>query len=150
MDPVANSVRRELSRFGPADGMAPIVEAWPDAVGALIARNAWPARLARDGTLHVNTTDSIWAFELTSRAAEIRARLGNRAPARLAFAAGPIPEPVVEAPGRALERVAEPSAEQFQEAESLTRGIADEGLREVVAKTVAFSLSRASNSRPFW
>jgi hypothetical protein len=150
MDPVGDSVRRELSRFGPADGMAPIVEAWPGAVGALIARNAWPARLARDGTLHVNTTDSIWAFELTSRADEIRGRLGNRSPARLAFAAGPIPEPLAEAPEGTRQGAAEPSPEHFAEAESLTRGIADEGLREVVAKTVAFSLSRASNSRPFW
>lgn len=149
MDPVGNSVRRELSRFGPADGMAPIVEAWPAAVGALIARNAWPARLARDGTLHVNTTDSIWSFELTSRADEIRGRLGARSPARLAFAPGPIPEPVAEA-ARPQGGVAAPSAEHLAEAESLTRSIADEGLREVVAKAVAFSLSRASNSRPFW
>jgi len=150
MDPVGDSVRRELSRFGPADGMAPIVEAWPAAVGDLIARNAWPARLARDGALHVNTTDSIWAFELTSRAEEIRARLGGRAPARLVFTAGPIPEPLLESPPGASERVAQPSAEHLAEAQSLTQGIRDEGLREVVAKTVAFSLSRASNSRPFW
>src|SRR5439155_16812388 len=89
-----DAVGRELARFGPAAGMAPVVEAWPAAVGDVIARNAWPARLARDGTLHVNTSDSIWAFELKSRAEEIRARLGEHAPARLAFAPGPVPEPV--------------------------------------------------------
>jgi hypothetical protein len=150
MDPVGDSVRRELSRFGPAEGMAPIVEAWPAAVGDLIARNAWPARLARDGALHVNTTDSIWAFELTSRAEEIRTRLGGRAPARLVFAPGPIPEPLPEDASEAHERVPEPSAEHLAEAESITRGISDDGLRQVVAKTVAFSLTRASNSRPFW
>jgi predicted nucleic acid-binding Zn ribbon protein len=86
MDRVGDAVRRELGRFGPADGMAPIVEAWPAAVGVEIARNAWPARLARDGTLHVNAKDSIWAFELKSRAEDIQARLGEHAPRRLAFA----------------------------------------------------------------
>lgn len=150
MDRVGDAVRRELSRFGPAEGMAPIVEAWPAAVGDVIARNAWPARIGRDGTLHVHTTDSIWAFELRSRAEEIRSRLGDRSPARLAFAPGPIPEPLEEAPRGTSEQPPQPSAEHLAEADSLTRGIRDEGLREVVAKTVAFSLSRASNSRPFW
>ena len=68
MERVGDAVARELGRYGPASGMAPLVEAWPGVVGAEIARNAWPARLARDGSLHVHTQDSIWAFELTSRA----------------------------------------------------------------------------------
>ena len=59
MDRVGADVERELGRFGPASGMAPLVEVWPEAVGPEIARNAWPARLARDGTLHVHTQDSI-------------------------------------------------------------------------------------------
>ena len=150
MDRVGDAVSRELGRFGPAAGMAPIVEAWPPAVGDVIARNAWPARLARDGTLHVNTTDSIWAFELKSRAEEICERLGEHSPPRLAFAPGPIPEPV-EPPRDDPERgPVEPGPEHLAEAESLTRGIRDDDLRKVVAKTVAFSLSRASNSRRFW
>ena len=150
IDRVGDSVRRELSRFGPAEGMAPLVEVWPHAVGEVIARNAWPARLARDGTLHVNTTDSIWAFELTSRAEEIRLRLGEHPPRRLVFAPGPVPEPVDRAPEAPATAVERPSPEHLAKAASLTRGIRNEGLREVVAKTVAFSLSRASNSRPFW
>ena len=77
MKRVGHDVERELGRFGPASGMAPIVGIWPEAVGPEIARNAWPARLARDGTLHVHAKDSIWAFELTSRAEEIRQRLGD-------------------------------------------------------------------------
>ena len=96
MDRVGDAVGRELGRFGPASGMAPVVEAWPLAVGPEIARNAWPARIARDGTLHVHTQDSIWAFELTTRAEEIRMRLGNAAPRRMSFAPGPLPEPPVE------------------------------------------------------
>ena len=78
---VGDSVARELSRFGAAgQGMSPVVDAWPAAVGEEIARNAWPARLARDGTLHVHTKDSIWAFELANRVEEIRGRLGDAAP----------------------------------------------------------------------
>ena len=150
MDRVAASVRRELGRFGPAEGMAPLVEAWPAAVGDVIARNAWPARLARDGTLHVNTTDSIWAFELKSRAEEIRARLGEHAPPLLAFAPGPVPERVPtrveDSPGRPVE----PSPEHLEKADSLTRVIRDEKLRNVVAKTVALSLAQPSNDRSFW
>ena len=96
MDRVGDAVGRELGRFGPASGMASVVEAWPLAVGPEIARNAWPARIARDGTLHVHTQDSIWAFELTSRAEEIRTRLGNAAPRRMSFAPGPLPEPPVD------------------------------------------------------
>ena len=150
MDRVDDSVRRELARFGPAAGMAPVVEAWPRAVGDVIARNAWPARLARDGTLHVNTTDSIWAFELKSRAEEIRERLGSDAPRALAFTPGPIPEPVESAASDTFSGPVEPSPEQVAEADSLTRVIRDEELRKVVAKAAALSLANASNDRSFW
>jgi hypothetical protein len=149
MDRVDRAVRRELARFGPAAGMAPLVEAWPAAVGDVIARNAWPARLARDGTLHVHTTDSIWAFELKSRTEEIRQRLGPNAP-RLAFAPGPIPERVDLRPEDKPAGPVEPSPEHLAEADSLTRVIRDEELRNVVAKTVALSLAQPSNDRSFW
>jgi len=150
MEHLGNAVGRELGRFGPAAGMAPIVEAWPAAVGVGIARNAWPARLARDGTLHVHTKDSIWAFELKSRAEEIRSRLGEHAPPRLAFAPGPIPEPVETPREGALSRPLEPTPEHVAEADSLVRVIRDEDLRKVVAKAAALSLARASNDRSFW
>src|SRR5438034_9944776 len=139
MERVGDAVGRELGRFGPAAGMAPIVEAWPAAVGDVIARNAWPARLARDGTLHVHTTDSIWAFELKSRAEEIRTRLGGHAPPRLVFVPGPIPEPEETPIDDARARVIEPAAEHLAEADSLARGIRDEDLRKVVAKAAALS-----------
>ena len=35
--------------------MPELLERWPAAVGPAIARNAWPARIAKDGTVHVNT-----------------------------------------------------------------------------------------------
>ena len=150
MEHLGNAVGRALGRFGPAAGMAPVVEAWPAAVGVEIARNAWPARLARDGTLHVHTKDSIWAFELKSRAEEIRSRLGEHAPPRLAFAPGPIPEPVEAAREDVSSRSLEPTPEHLAEADSLVRVIRDEDLRKVVAKAAALSLASASNDRSFW
>jgi len=129
--------------------MTPIIEAWPLAVGPEIARNAWPARLARDGTLHVHTQDSIWAFELTTRAEEIRARLGEVSPRRLSFAPGPLPEPSVAPLEQVRERPPEPTAEHVAKAASLARVIRDEELRKVVAKAAAASLSRDDNGRSF-
>jgi Dna[CI] antecedent, DciA len=150
MEPLGDSVARELDRFGPVSSLAPLVEAWPKAVGGEIARNAWPARLARDGTLHVHAKDSIWAFELTTRAEEIRARLGEVAPRRLAFAPGPLPEPVEEISPQARRHHARPTAEHVAKADSMTREIRDPDLRKVVAKAVAVSLSRDVNDRSFW
>ena len=149
MEHLGNAVGRELGRFGPAAGMAPVVEAWPAAVGVEIARNACPARLARDGTLHVHTQDSIWAFELTTRAEEIRGRLGDSAPRRLVFAPGPLPEPAEDGPDAVREPPPRPSAEHVAKAQSLTREIRDEELRKVVAKAAAASLSRGDNDRSF-
>jgi hypothetical protein len=149
MDHVGDDVARELARFGPASGLAPIVGAWADAVGPEIARNAWPARLSRDGTLHVNARDSIWAFELTARADEIRARLGMLAPHRISFVPGPLAEAVAEPSEHSPREPRKPSAEHVAKAESLVRGIRDEDLRKVVAKAIAASLSNADNDRSF-
>jgi hypothetical protein len=115
--------------------MAELVDRWPAAVGPAIARNAWPARIARDGTVHVNTADSVWAFELGHRAAEIAGRLGVE---RLRFAPGPLPEPSEEPP----ERRASPTPEEEAEGRRLAAGISDEKLRESVQKAVSFSLAR--------
>ena len=70
--------------------MGAVLEAWEAAVGPEIARNAWPARFQRDGTLIVHTKDAIWGFELGQRAAEITERLPAK-PA-LKFVPGPLPE----------------------------------------------------------
>ena len=150
MDRLGPDIHRELGRFGPVAGMEPIVEAWAGAVGVEIARNAWPARIGRDGTLHVNTKDSIWAFELGGRAEEIRSRLGAAAPPRLVFAPGPLPEPAETAAHEPGSRAAVPSAEHVAKADSLVRVIRDEDLRKVVAKAAALSLANADNDRSFW
>jgi Dna[CI] antecedent, DciA len=150
MDSLGESVKHELARFGPAGGMAPLIEAWPAAVGREIARNAWPARLARDGTLHVHTKDSVWAFELKSRAEEIRGRLGELAPPRLGFAPGPLPEPAERGGDRLSRAACRPSADDVVKADSLVRVIRDDELRKVVAKAAALSLANGGNGRSFW
>lgn len=149
MERVGDEVARELARFGPVSSLTPLLEVWATVVGPEIARNAWPARLARDGTLHVHARDSIWAFELTARADEIRTRLGGLAPARLAFAPGPLAEVVEEGLEPVRRHIRQPSPEQVGKAESLVRGIRDEDLRKVVAKTIALSLSNGDNDRSF-
>jgi Dna[CI] antecedent, DciA len=151
MERIGTGVERELGRFGPAAGMAAIVAAWPGAVGDTNARRAWPARLARDGTLHVTTADSTWAFELAQLAPKmleaLTEALGDGAPAALRFAPGRVPEPPArEAPGATLER-ARPTAEEQAIGEALAAGIADSDLRELVARAAAASLSKAADSR---
>jgi hypothetical protein len=136
-------VRAELARFGPQAGLGDLLERWPEAVGEAIARNAWPARVARDGTLHVSTADSVWAFELAHRAPEIAGRLGV---SKVRFAPGPLPsrteEPLAPEPAR-------PTLEHVRAAAEIAAGITDENLRESVQKAVSFSLARPPSDRPF-
>ncbi len=140
MDPLGSEIRGELSRHGPQAGMAELVARWPAAVGESIARNAWPARIARDGTVHAATTDSVWAFELGQQAAEIAARLGV---AKLRFAPGPLPEPAAE-PRPATPLVVTPEEEEL--AHAIASSIEDEKLRESVQKAVSFSLARGRSN----
>ena len=142
MDRLGDDLRSELARFGAQGGLAELVERWPDAVGAAIARNAWPARIGRDGTLHVATADSVWAFELAHRAAEIAARAGVT---RVRFAPGPLPS---QAPVPDLQPPPRPGAGERREAARLAAGIRDETLRESVEKAIALSLARAPSDRP--
>ena len=115
--------------------MAELVDRWPAAVGDAIARNAWPARISRDGTVHVHTADSVWAFELGHRAAEISERLGG---VKLRFAPGPLPEPEPED----VSETVEPTAAEAAEAARIAAAISDEKLRESVQKAVSFGLAR--------
>ena len=115
--------------------MPELIERWPEAVGAAIARNAWPARIAKDGTVHVHTADSVWAFELGQRSREIAERLGVT---KLRFAPGPLPEPDDD---RAAEPL-QPTEEEEARAREVAAAIEDENLRESVQKAVRFSLAR--------
>ena len=153
MKKIASDVGSELGRFGPAAGMVRIVDAWPGAVGPTIARNAWPARIARDGTLHVATSSSSWAFELAQLEADVLKRLrtaaGKDAPVKLRFAVGKLPELGPEDDDRGDRRAPPPGPEELRKAEELAAGISDDELRKVVAKAAAQSLSRSDDGRAF-
>ncbi len=151
MERIGDDVRLVFRRFGPAGVMEEIVRAWPAAVGDAVARNAWPARLARDGTLHVATSSSTWAFELTQLSGQLRSRLveslGSRAPERLRFAPGKVPEP---GPAPTSERSAtpvRPGPNERAQAGRFTAAIEDEELRELVARAAAASLATGGSGR---
>jgi hypothetical protein len=126
--------------------MAELLAAWVAAVGDDIAKNAWPARIARDGTVHVHTADAIWAFELGHRAAEIATRLGVP---KLRFAAGPLPELGDEPDHQRARDVLEPSPENEELASAIAATVDDEELRERIARAAALSLARAAADRSF-
>jgi hypothetical protein len=151
MERIGTDVGRQLRRFGPAAGMADIVSAWPAAVGATVAQNAWPARLARDGTLHVAARDSLWAFELAQLAPtmleQLRAGLGEAAPSALRFAPGRLPELSGEPVSTATLAPAPPTSEERAIGEALASEIADEDLRALVARAAAASLAKAAADR---
>jgi hypothetical protein len=152
MESIGKEVQSELARFGSAGGMAEIVAAWPGVVGDSIAANAWPARVARDGTLHVSVSSSPWAFELAQLEPEIGARLAHAldepAPRRLRFAPGPLPEPSTEKVRKEEKVSLRPSAEELAAAAKIAAPVADLELRELVARAAAASLARASSDRP--
>jgi hypothetical protein len=147
-DEIGGQVRRELDRFGPAGRLGEIVAAWPRAVGPAIAANAWPGRIARDGTLHVATSSSAWAFELTQLSGDVLAHLqehlGETCPAQLRFAVGPLPEPGGESETVVSRNVPKPNAEQIRAGGELAAAIEDQSLRDAVARAISASLAAAS------
>jgi hypothetical protein len=102
--------------------------------------------VSRDGTLHVNTADSVWAFELAHQAAEIATRLGVET---VKFAPGPLAENEPETPPEGPRPGAPvPSSEELRAAAAIAAAIEDESLRESVEKAVSLSLARARSDRP--
>jgi hypothetical protein len=151
MERIAADVERQLGRFDGSGAMPRIIEAWPGVVGAEVARNAWPARVARDGTLHVHTSSSVWAFELGQLAPRIlerlSAELGRIAPPALRFAQGHLPEP--QSAATSVARAApEPSEQALAEATALSAEIGNEELREKVRRAASLGLSRDATDRP--
>jgi hypothetical protein len=155
MERLGDDIRKALAATGAPEAgpLTAIVEAWPAAVGDAIARAAWPARLARDGTLHVATVSSTWSFELGRLAAEIAGRLsaalGEDAPTALRFAPGRVPEPPAPAAAERPAGVPEPTASERAEAARLAAPIADTDLRELVARAAAASLAAGRSNRAF-
>ena len=145
--PIGGQVRRELARFGAAEGMADVVGAWPELVGEEVARNAWPARIARDGTLHVHTSSSAWAFELGQLGPTILERLRETlpkvAPKALRFAVGHLPEPASTTAERAGPEAPRPGPKERAAAAELTASLTDPELRDLVARAAAASLAKS-------
>ena len=157
MERIGKEIERELSRGGSKDAvpLAAITTAWPAAVGETVARQAWPLRIGRDGTLHVATVSATWAFELDRLSPEIHKQLasllGEAAPPKLRFAVGPVPEPgaQIEAPSNDPPDVLVPTPEVVAEADSAAAAIDDPELRELVVRAARASLARARSGRRF-
>jgi hypothetical protein len=149
LDRLGEAVRSELGRFPEQAEIGRIADAWRAAVGEQIARNAWPARFARDGTLHVNTSSSAWAFELGHLEAEIRKKLGDLAPKKVRFAPGPLPEALTTTGSSFAEARPEPSPDERRRGAELARPIEDEKLRNLVSRAVSAALARARSDHSF-
>jgi hypothetical protein len=153
MERLGDSLDHELRRFGATGSMPAIVAAWPGAVGDEVARNAWPARISRDGVLHVSTSSSAWAFELTQLARvvleQLTAGLEDDAPKGLRFAPGHLPEPASAAAEEPAAPPVQPSLDQLAAAQELASPIGDDELRERVARAAALSLATARSDRRF-
>jgi hypothetical protein len=142
---IGDEIGRELKRLGPGAALGDVVEAWPEAVGTAIAANAWPARLARDGTLHVATRSSAWAFELTQLESVVHARLrehlGEETPRALRFAVGPLPEAGPAPVEKRARKVPKPAPADEAAAAEIVAAIGDSELRRLVARAAAASLA---------
>jgi hypothetical protein len=156
MDRIGGEVERTLGRAGGGESSLPrVLSVWPQAVGETVARNAWPLRQARDGTLHVATSSATWAFELDRLAPELATRLeellGPEAPARFRFRPGPIPEP--KRPPRERTEASKMDVEVPPEvaaaADSAAAEIEDPELRELVARAARASLGSGGSGRSF-
>jgi hypothetical protein len=151
---LGEDARRLLDAAGVrgAAEIGPVTGVWRECVGDAIAKAAWPRRVARDGTLHVATASSTWAFELDRLSGEIgerlRAALGADAPKALRFAPGPVPEAGEEDDGDAPGPLEIPPEARSAGAR-IAAGIEDSALRELVARAAAASLSRARSDRSF-
>ena len=157
MEKIDKSVEHILSRSGggTALALAEITSAWPEAVGKAVSREAWPLRVARDGTLHVATSSSTWAFELDRLSPEIEERLrgllGAAAPAKLRFRVGPVPEHGGLETGTPTSSADDllVTDEVDSEASAVASEIDDPELRDLVARAARASLARAQSGRHF-
>jgi hypothetical protein len=97
--------------------------------------------------LHVATSSSAWAFELTLLEEQVQARLseflGGPPPSRLRFAVGDLPEKGSDPEPKVKQSAPEVSEAHLAEGEEIAAPIADPELREAVAKAAAASLAAA-------
>jgi len=156
MERIGEEVERTLASTGGGEGLAlsRVTQVWPAAVGQAVARQAWPSRVGRNGTLYVATSSSVWAFELDRLAPEVeerlRALLGEHAPSRLRFQVGRVPEPGGHTgSGPATARRLPRDPESDAEAAAAAAAIDDPELREIVVRAARASLAGARIRPPF-
>jgi hypothetical protein len=153
VDPLGPEFERQLDGLGGPGSLSELVRLWPRVVGDAIARNTCPARITRDGSLRVHTSSSTWAFELAQLAPRIgerlREALGERAPRRLRFVPGPVPEGALDDSPASIAKPPPATAEQRRRAAELARSIGSPALRELVARAAAASLAAAASDRRF-
>jgi hypothetical protein len=125
--------------------MTALVRAWPGAVGDVIARCSWPARMS-DGVLVVHAESSVWVSELQLLEPlvldRLRAALAVEAPTAIRFQVGPLPAPV-EPPADPARPV---SAAQRRRAAQLASAIGDVTLRAHAEAAIAGSLARTESA----
>jgi hypothetical protein len=116
-----------------------VLRAWPDVVGAEIARHARPARRTKDGDLIVHCADAAWTQTLTMMAAELAERLAaalpGEAPRALRFRVGTVAPAQLGPPP-----LPPPPPAVVAEAEALAAAIGDERLRAAAERVIAHSL----------
>jgi predicted nucleic acid-binding Zn ribbon protein len=74
--PISLAVQSLERAVAPSTPLARIQQAWPAAVGAVVAANASPLR-ERNGTVTVYCPQAVWAQEVTLMAAEVTANLNR-------------------------------------------------------------------------
>ena len=154
MERLDRDLRAELRRLGvPADAaLTELVAAWPRIAGDAVARNAWPLRASRDGTLHVAAASATWAYELGRMAPllleRLRGELGAAAPKALRFAPGPLPEPPAEPGAEVAPAAPEPTDEDRRRAAELVAATGDADLRRLAERAAAAALARDRSSGP--
>jgi len=129
-----------------AASLAPIVRRWPGAVGELIAREAWPARLTGDGVLLVHCASAVWASELQHLEDRLRTSLeegGIRPAPRMRFRVGAIPRRPRQ--GSTPAGPAPLSAQERERARAIAAGLRDARMRDAVEAAAGAVLRRREN-----
>jgi hypothetical protein len=144
IDPTAALAELPVGR--PGDGALHLGRVWAAAVGEAVAAHTWPARVARDGTVVVHCSSSVWASELElmgrSLATRLQDALGEPEARVLRFRLGPMPHRAPPAP--AAPRAPEPDEATRAQAALLAAAVDDAELRAAVERAIAGRLMRGA------
>ena len=142
--PVGEGIARVARLPRPDPVLEAARAAWPQAVGAEVARRSLPVRIKGDWLI-VHCESSTWVAELSLMERQVHAGLSRQLaelPGRIRFEVGavtpPEPPPPVAAPLRAA------TERDREQARQLAGDIRDEALREAVQRAIEHSLRRDS------